>query len=214
MRACPPGYLTRGRGRLNRATAATVLLAFSTACATTTWKSVPVAPVLTERGILPGETVRIPVSGGPLTLRVVRLAYPFVEGVPEAGPGEVTFRIGGAMAEARTRVSKDSVSLTPLQDAAGMVPHNLVGRDVQFLKPDGSRLALHVRAVDGGFVRGEPIACWGDAGARCTATILVDLRTAAWLDVQGTDWPLFWANLALVGLAAFLYWLLNAEFAL
>lgn len=209
MRAHPGVLLRRGRGRLARVTAATVILAFSTACATRTWKSVPVAPVLTERRILQGERVRIPVTGGSLILRVVRLDYPLLEGVPEAGPGKVTFPIGGATAEVRTRVSKNSLSLTPLRDATDLVAENLVDRDVQFLKPDGGRLALHVQAVNGESVRGEPIACWGDGGARCTATILVDLRTAAWLDVQGTDWFLAWANLALVGLVAFFYWLVD-----
>jgi hypothetical protein len=193
-----------GRGRLTRATAVVVGLAFSNACAVTHWHSEPTAFELARRFKLEGQTVRIPTTGSLVTLRVVRVAYPFVEGIPQPGSGEVTFPMGRATAEVRTKGPRGSRFVT-LPPGAALAPENLVDRDVQFLTPGRGRLALHVLALEEGIVRGEPIACWGAASDGCTEPILVDLREAAWIDVRGTAWLGIVGNLAILGLLALVW---------
>lgn len=205
MRARSRGCLARGRAWLTRATAVVVVFSFSTACAVRSWHSVAIAPESVRRLDLPGQMVRIPTTGGLVTLRVARLAYPLVEGVPEPGSGEVAFPIERATAEVRTRTPEGWVFVTLPPEARGLVPVDLADRDVQFRTPEGTRLALHVRALEEGLVRGEPIACWGDADPRCTAPIVIDLREAAWIDVRGMAWGGVAGNLALVGLMALVW---------
>jgi hypothetical protein len=135
-----------------------------------------------------------------VTLRVVRFAYPLVEGVPEPDTSEVVFPVRHASAEVRTTRPDGAYALTLHPDAVLAPPEALVGRDVQFSTPEGTRLALHVRALREGLVHGLPIACWGDAGVRCTATILVDLSETTSIRVRGMAWGGVTGNLLLVGL--------------
>jgi hypothetical protein len=210
MGALPRGSRKCGRGRLTRATAVVVMLAFSNACAVKHWHSESTAPELARRLKWEGQTVRVATTRSLVTLRVVRLAYPFVEGIPQPGSGEVTFPIGRASAEVRTKGPEGSKLVTLPPGAAALVAENLVDRDVQFLTPGGGRLALHVRELEEGVVRGEPIACWGDGGVRCTQPILVDLREAAWIDVRGTAWLGVVGNLAILGVVALVWAFLYA----
>jgi hypothetical protein len=149
----------------------------------------------------PGATVRLPTAGGRVTLRVVRFAYPFVEGIPQPDSSEVVFPARHASAEVRTTGPDGAYRLKLYPDAVVVPPQELVDRDVQFSTPEGTRLALHVRASEEGLVHGLPIACWGDAGVRCTATILVDLSETTSIRVRGVAWGGVTGNLLLVGLA-------------
>jgi hypothetical protein len=202
MGARPAGPVARGRASWTRATAVIVVLCFSPACAVRTWRPTALTPESAARSMSPGRTVRIPTDRGLVTLRVVRLAYPFVEGVPEPGSSEVVFRVQHATAEVRTVEPDGSVHRTRLPHAAAWPLDSVVDRDVQLRTPEGTRLALRVRALEEGLVSGRPIACWGEGGERCTAAIVVDLSQTTRILVRGIDRRGVAGNVALVGTVA------------
>ncbi len=161
-------------GRPTRMTTLLALISFTVACAVRGWQPTPASPTSASREAVPGKRLRAEMASGRVVMRVAHLEYPFVEGVAEPGPGEVTFDLRRSLAAEVRALRADGTALR------GSVPdvstaQDLVGRDVQFETAEGS-VALRVRAHDGRVVRGRPLGCWGEQARRCTGLVSIDLR--------------------------------------
>jgi len=167
-----------------RAVAVVTLLPFTAAtigCVAHRWRATPVTEMSLEKEKIQERKVRFTTDTGPVTLRVTRVAFPYVEGAPEMGTGLVAFDLRSARKAELLDLAANGRLLTatsvPLNEDPAL-GQKLAGKTMR-LETDRGPLVIVVARVEYPMVEGK-------AGPS-KAIVRVDLRRVQSMQVQEVD---------------------------
>jgi hypothetical protein len=134
-----------------------------------------------EKEKIQERRVRFTTDTGPVTLKVTRVAFPYVEGAPEMGPGLVAFDLRSARKAEILELTADGRLLTatsvPLNEDPAL-GQKLAGKTVR-LETDRGPLVIVVARVEYPMVEGK--------AGQSKAIVRVDLRRVQSMQVQEVD---------------------------
>jgi hypothetical protein len=164
-----------------RAIAIVTLLPFTAAavgCVAHRWRAVPLTNMSLEKEKIQERKVRFTTDTGPVTLRVTRVAFPYVEGAPELGTGLVAFDLRSALKAEILELGADGRQLSssgvPISEDAAFGA-SLAGKTVRFETEKGP-LVLVVERVEYPMLEGRP--------RPSKAVVRVDLRRVQAMQIE------------------------------